>query len=420
MKQATPNDDTQRFPMHYAFYDHANIQKFLEQKSEEGWMLKSFTNSTFIPAEPKKRHFSVVYYSDKSTKDRSPYERRQEFLEYCKHGGWNLITSTDEIMIFCSEEDSPIPIETDLQMELCNIHAVAKSHFLRMIPQFLLTALWMVGLYLDLAYDLTEFFASSHEWMYSLLLSVNLFFIIHESIIYHRWYHTAKEAAANGQLWEAPKRNQFSRTVTVVQGAYLIFCVVLDKDLQLIAFFAFGFMALIFLVRWILKKCKVSDGIMGIITLLIVFPLCMVFFVLCAFFLPGETARNELPLSICDLTDADPTDYTATLTEQGTFLVSQQTGKHYAAAEHDDRPEIRYTVTTVHAAFLYDACVNDLMKDQDYVPTDAAPWGAGDAYWDAQDLAYILFYDDRIVEIKFTWEPTTEQMAIVGQKLAQA
>ena len=417
MKQATTNDNTQRFPMHYAFYDHANIQKFLEQKSEEGWLLKSYNNSTFIRTEPKKRHFSVVYYSDKSTKGRSPYERRQEFLEYCKHGGWNLITSTDQIMIFCSEEDSPTPIETDLQMELGNIHAVAKSHFLGIIPQLLLTALWMIGLYLDLAYDLTEFFASSQEWTFSLLLCVNLFFTIYESAIYHRWYRTAKEAAANGQVWEAPKRSQISKAVTVVQGVCLVFCVVSGKDMPLIAFFALGFMALIFLVRWILKKCKVSDGIMGMVALLIVFPLFMVFFILCAFFLPGETAHNDLPLSICDQNDADPTHYTATLTEQGTFLVSQQTGKHKTEDEHDDLPEIRYTVTTVHAAFLYNACAKDLMKDQDYVPTDAEPWGAGEAYWDAQDLAYILFYDDRIVEIKFTWEPTAEQMSIVGQKL---
>ena len=136
-----------------------------------------------------------------------------------------------------------------------------------------------------------------------------------------------------------------------------------------------------------------------------------------AFFLGEETTHNDLPLSICDLTEANPTHYTATLNKQRSFLVSQQTGKHTTTDGHDDLPEIRYTVTTVHASFLYDACAKDLMGEQDYTPTDAGPWDANDAYWDAQSFVYLLFYDDHIVEIRFTWEPTAEQMAIVGQKL---
>ena len=33
---------------------------------------------------------------------------------------------------------------------------------------------------------------------------------------------------------------------------------------------------------------------------------------------------------------------------------------------------------------------------------------------------YLLFWDDRIVEIKFYWEPTTEQIAQAAEILQQA
>ena len=48
-------------------------------------------------------------------------------------------------------------------------------------------------------------------------------------------------------------------------------------------------------------------------------------------------------------------------------------------------------------------------------------WGANEVYrlydsvygWENK---YLLCYDDLIVEINFDWEPTQEQMKIVGEK----
>ena len=57
-----------------------------------------------------------------------------------------------------------------------------------------------------------------------------------------------------------------------------------------------------------------------------------------------------------------------------------------------------------------------------YKEHDAEPWGANEVYrlyseegWLAR--AYLLCYEDQIVEIRFNWEPTEEQIAIVRQKL---
>lgn len=289
MKQAQTDTNTQRFPIRYAFYDRTNIQKFLEQKSEEGWMLQTFNSSTFIRTDPKKRHFSIVYYSNKSTKDRSPYERRQEFLEYCRHDGWELVTQNDRMMIFCSELDSPTPIETDPLMEVNSIHAVAKHHFWGdFIPLSLLAAFWLTSLYFDIAYDLTELLSRSFEWMYLLMLGISLSVSIREIVIYYRWYHAAKTAATYGQFLDPPKRNDITRVMTVVQSICLIITLFTDNDLPFMMLVVLGFTALIFLVRWILKKCKVSNDILGGVTFLIGIPLFIILLLLSAFFLGGK------------------------------------------------------------------------------------------------------------------------------------
>lgn len=57
-----------------------------------------------------------------------------------------------------------------------------------------------------------------------------------------------------------------------------------------------------------------------------------------------------------------------------------------------------------------------------YIEQDAAPWMANEVYriyseegwW---ENLYLLCYDDKIVEIRFDWEPTVEEMFIVNQKL---
>ena len=82
--------------------------------------------------------------------------------------------------------------------------------------------------------------------------------------------------------------------------------------------------------------------------------------------------------------------------------------------------------------FLYDWCKNQLFNTATegyqgeyiiaYLPVDAEPWGAVEAYRQLNESgeeksSYLLCYEDRFVLIHFGWEPTAEQMAIVEQKL---
>ncbi len=107
------------------------------------------------------------------------------------------------------------------------------------------------------------------------------------------------------------------------------------------------------------------------------------------------------------------------------------------AENFKDMPHLEYTITDIKLPFLYDICKDRLLREQDdtsddriqegsknvYEAQDAAPWGAQEVYrlvarnsgpmnW------YLLCYEDCIIEIKFDWEPTPEQISIVVEKLS--
>lgn len=97
-------------------------------------------------------------------------------------------------------------------------------------------------------------------------------------------------------------------------------------------------------------------------------------------------------------------------------------------------PGLEYTIVSVKVPFLYDTCKNRLMREEQvissgtllqYTPQDASAWGANAVYGlenpSSSQFAYtyLLCYDHTLVEIKLNWEPTQEQMQMIGQKLGE-
>ena len=91
--------------------------------------------------------------------------------------------------------------------------------------------------------------------------------------------------------------------------------------------------------------------------------------------------------------------------------------------------ELRYEITDVKVPFLYDFVKDGFIRDnQDEVlekyliPVDPAPWEAEEVYqvsWrdGVLDDNYLVCWEKRIVEIKFYWTPTREQIQIAAERL---
>ena len=98
-----------------------------------------------------------------------------------------------------------------------------------------------------------------------------------------------------------------------------------------------------------------------------------------------------------------------------------------------DERELEYTVTEAKWDFLHDfvkrAVLNarqdeingDFVFIDHYEPADASVWNADAAYQRHRNGyvmdTYLIFWGERIVEVRFSWEPTPEQLAIAAAKL---
>ena len=99
-------------------------------------------------------------------------------------------------------------------------------------------------------------------------------------------------------------------------------------------------------------------------------------------------------------------------------------------------PNLSYTIIDIKVSFLRDyirqAVLNsrqdevhdDFVFTDHYEPIDPDIWGAEEAYqlyWSDSILdTYLLFWDNRIVEITFYWDPTEDQIATAAEILRQS
>ena len=116
--------DTKRRLMTFTFYDRTGIEKDLEKQAAKGWLLEKCAATGWIyrRIEPAKIHFAVVYVPAISMFDPEPSEKQKRFQDFCEHTGWELIASNIQMQIFCNRRENPIPIETEPEIEVENIH----------------------------------------------------------------------------------------------------------------------------------------------------------------------------------------------------------------------------------------------------------------------------------------------------------
>ena len=140
--------DTKRRLMTFTFYDRTGIEKDLEKQAAKGWLLEKCAATGWIyrRIEPAKIHFAVVYFPAISMFDPEPSEKQKRFQDFCEHTGWELIASNIQMQIFCNRRENPIPIETEPEIEVENIHKSVKKTLLPTMFMNLILAVMQLGL----------------------------------------------------------------------------------------------------------------------------------------------------------------------------------------------------------------------------------------------------------------------------------
>ena len=127
---------TQREYIPFSFYDHTGMEKHLEKMARKGWMLEEISNTTwrYRKIEPKELHFSVSFDTRASEFEPEPTEEQMIFQEFCQRSGWKLAAASGRMQIFYNEEEDPLPIQTDPEMEVRMVDKRAR----RMAPFYVI------------------------------------------------------------------------------------------------------------------------------------------------------------------------------------------------------------------------------------------------------------------------------------------
>ena len=452
----------------FTFYDHTGIQEFLEKQARKGWLLEKLGNFTwkFRRSAPKECHYAVTYFPKASIFDPGPSASQERLREFCAHAGWELVGTTAQMQIFRSDEENPVPIETDPELEFENIHKSVKKG---VFPgYFLLLAVSLLNLF--------RFFWQLWESPLETLASNLTLFTGFSQVIltlicaleiggYFLWRRAALKALETDgnfvRTWGFRKAEM--GLLWAELGVLALMLASVGGKTVTMYLCSMGLLAVVMVavvgIREGLKQLQFSARDNKIITLIACVMLSVVVCGLGTVVIvngindhwPEENVgtyeyqghsftsyNDELPLTVAELTGIESEEYSYYLRADSSFLVEKFVARQDAHVSDLELPDLRYVVVDVKLPWFYDACLNDLLEQyagweytdvygnvyhDEFVEVAAAPWGAAAAYQgysgEYAEHEYILCYKDRIINIEFDWEPTAEQIAIVVEKLVK-
>lgn len=451
----------------FAFYDKAGIQAYLEKQAQAGWMLEKISFGwLFRKAAPKKIHFFVAYYPKKSVFEGEDSGEQRFFWDLCEHAGWRLVTKNEQMQIFCNEEESPVPIETDAALEVEKIHRSAKKSFLLTYFLLLVTFLMQSASFVrELRRNPVDVLGDNVLLCMMPAMALLGAYVIREIVRYFLWHRKAKKMAEEEGVFAGTKRigNIWSILPFLAMAFILLEMFFLSnggmaRAILGLAVMLAGVTGLSVGVLRAMQRRNVPAAVNRILFLVLTAAGCIALtaglfmLVLRGGIASGkepvrtyeyggwtyEVYRDDLPLTLESLRGVEEGSYgdgySCELTETESLFLVQTEGVQDPLPGTGDAPWLRYSVTEIKWPILYGWCRDRLLENYDHVQedrgemtyhtlraTDAGTWGAEEAYrlyiGEEAENAYVLCFGDRIVELNAEWELTEEQMGIAGEKL---
>lgn len=442
----------------FSCYDRTGMERHLEQRAAQGWLLERISNFGWYyrRIEPRQIHFTVTHYLRASQFDPEPTEEQREFHDFCLRSGWRLAASSGQMQVFYNEEPDPVPIDTEPALELERIGKMMK----RVLPfQFILLAIGfcMGGSWLwSLTHRPIDLLSSAYNLATGAIWLMLFLWCAADLFRYFTWRHRAKKAAPLGEF--VPTKGCHKLMLAMLAVAVLAFAYLLIADrtpgYRLMLFLMLASYALLFLVvngvRNFLKRRKASRALNRGVTLAVDVALAFLLMgaIMGGVFWGITTGRissmeklTDPPLSVEELTGVVDSRYITRCQADSTFFITQRNFYQHIPFEQRQAGEqlesLDYTIVDIHLPALYPWCVEELLHDRDdwsgemedgqpfyyqYQAIDPAPWGAERAYqlWAGGEPAttYLICWQGRIVELDPTFALTQEQTTIAAEKLA--
>lgn len=447
--------ETRRRWERLAFYDHNGIAAHLEKMALQGWMVEQPGTRIwrYRRIEPRRLRFAVTYFPDALSIKKDPTADQEAMEELCRRDGWILAVRWAQMQIFYNEQENPNPIDTDPVTTVETIRRSMRKGEINPMGQSLALDLL---LYAELLYQCwktpVQFLASR----FSLLLLLGWMLQAVKNLIelglYHYWSRKAAQDAEEGILRPVYGAPALTGGLGLLGDILLLGAFLSSPTTRMVGLLAVGAVLVPVLAMMVYSRAMQKRNVprqtmikRGIALTLVLFAVTMGsttwYIVKCG--LPtgstvvgsgqryGRTVKiyaDELPLRLEDLAETGETQWSAQAKRTSSPLISRT---EYRQMELGDGKlqNLEYTVTDIKVPALVPFCREALLsarQDKDgftdhYEPIDPAPWKAEAAYQvhfsDSVLNTYLLFRENRIVELRLYFEPDEAQTAVVADKL---
>ncbi len=236
------------------------LGQYLEEKALEGWLLDEIILSFFIfkKSEPRKYKFAVDIFTDVKV---GIFEdsRTIEYREFCEASGWSYVCETNKYLIFATEDENIVPIQTDEDIIL---KKVSKSMILNIFLYIFLASSVIYNIYNGFfnrnLVNIEEVYGNYYKFLL-IVCCINLTCAIIDIVRNILWYFKYKKALKLGEDVKYPTLKEFKIKMTYVNFLtgmipILIISLILDlSDSQAIVYIGLTIFAIIISIGKIIK-----------------------------------------------------------------------------------------------------------------------------------------------------------------------
>lgn len=419
---------------------------------------------TFRKGEPKNLKYTVTYFSEGSVFNPDITDNQQTYFDYAKAAGWNFVTQFNQMQIFSSEADNPIPFETDEKEKFDNIKKCMKKSFLPSIMLMMLVFIFnLVVQFNSFQLDPIDFLSDpSRLFSVAMILAV-VIYEMYSLLDYFIWCKRSERSIASGGEC-AENISMVRRIVHIIfmsfffaGFAYFLYYLVL-KISWFVIFLCIIQLPILLTVFWLsikyLKKKKASAVINKVIsfTVLIIADFAYLAFIVLftikfGFNVGAEpdyrtvvwpiTAttgheyklyRDDIPLT-CEALygDIDYDYYSYEKKIDSTLFLTKRNYRQDSLPAKDAPPRLEYDILEPQFKFVYHLAKKHLLEipqwreNESFEPIDNKIFGTVEAYQlyydDTPTGEYTLFFENKMIELNMEEPPTTKQISIIKEKL---
>ncbi len=412
---------------HFALWDAMGMAAHLEAMEAKGWRFRGtdwLGRWEFEENLAQAVRYAVAYAPSRRDWRIAPTEPEQDLEDLCFDAGWRKIAALSRFHIYRNPDPDATDLETDEQIRLDTLE---RSLTRPLLTQALLVLLWTVLILGILVWAFRNDLPRALAIPSLPMLIVFALWLVADRLIpvvaYRRWLKKAHLAAESGLPCPPVNGWQTYTWIVLFLSAAVLLGLLTGGTLWLLLVYTAIVLAF-YGLRWYLEHRMYDETLAENLFQVSIVVIFFLLFAVNRFYQAANIPEAvPMPLTAQDLVDTTGMDIQ-------TFNMNSSEGplatyRDYWQPDNNSDFNLRCTVFDLHLPVLETACRDWFLKDfQTYAKrteqtldtADPVPWDADDAR--RVGNSWLIFYDDRVIELHTSWDLTPEQIAAAAAKLA--